>query len=130
MQNVCTFTDVKQKQRDMKAKDYQLYADIKKANNKAIWNDETTNGIGTDLQKALKKENEEIDATLADLPRICISCMVGYRTFYYDDVIQIGKTLYRGAEKVNKQNGYRVVEIIPEVTDRMRQDMIADSYHY
>ena len=34
------------------------------------------------------------------------------------------------AEKVNKRNGYRAVEVIDSITDKMRADMLADSYYY
>jgi len=112
------------------AADYKIYADLKHANGRAAHQDERNNGIGTDLQDSLNAENAEIDKILSALQTICISCYCGGRSFYFEDVVQIGKTMYRGAEKVNKGNGYRSVKVIAKITDKMRADMIDDSYYY
>ena len=114
----------------MKATEYKIYAELRANNNRAINNDQRDRGVGTDLQDALKSENAQIDEILNAVPTIAISCMCGGRVFYFDGIVKIGATMYRGAEKVNKSNGYRAVEVIDSITDKMQSDMLADSYYY
>jgi len=63
------------------------------------------------------------------LEKVFISFMCGYRCFYRE-AYKIGGTLFCNGEKVTKSNGFRAVEIIPEITEKMTAEMIADSYYY
>ena len=112
------------------ATEYQIWADIKKENGYISMADMRTNGVGTDLQKQLDAENKEIDEMLAAIPTVCVACYCGGRAFYWSGIVKIGKTYYRGGEKMTQGNGYRSVKEIAKVTEEQTARMIDDSYYY
>jgi hypothetical protein len=63
------------------------------------------------------------------LDKVIVSFWCGQRA-YYREVTKIGKTYFDGSQKMTKGNGHRFIEEIPEITDKMRNEMIADSYYY
>lgn len=77
----------------------------------------------------IKEKYDQLTKWFESLPKVSVSFMIGYRS-YYREVVQIGKTFFDGRDKMTKRNGYRCVEVIPEITDKMKQEMIADSYYY
>lgn len=77
----------------------------------------------------LKEQYEVLEKWFSDLAKVSVSFMIGYRS-YYREVVQIGKTFFDGSSKMTKANGYRCVEVIPAITEKMKQEMIADSYYY
>ena len=114
----------------MNATTYQIYAGLRKENVYAIDADARINGVGTYVQKHLKAENEAIEELLAGLPTVSVSCYCGYRAFYWSGIVKIGKSYYRGGEKMTQANGYRSVKEIAEVTEEQTARMIDDSYYY
>ena len=71
-----------------------------------------------------------LDATYFDLlDTVPVSFYIGYRK-YYREVVKIGKSYYSHYEKMTKSRGYRSVEEIEEITEKMNQAMIADSHYY
>lgn len=77
----------------------------------------------------LKEKHEALEKWFAAIPKVPVSFMIGYRS-YYREVAQIGKTFFDGRSKMTKGNGYRGVEVISTITDKMKKEMIADSYYY
>lgn len=63
------------------------------------------------------------------LETVAVKFYIGYRS-YYEEVVQIGKTMFSNGTKMTKQNGFRSIEIIPEITDDMTKEMISDMYYY
>ena len=66
---------------------------------------------------------------MEDYPKVNVKFYVGYMT-KYRAVTKIGKTYFDGCEKMTQKNGYRSIQEIEEITDKMHAEMIADSYHY
>lgn len=77
-------------------------------------------------KKVLAQLDEEYFSKLTLTP---VSFFIGYR-MYYREVVKIGKFYYNDGEKMTKSNGYRSVEEIEEITEKMKEDMISDSYYY
>ena len=69
------------------------------------------------------------DEFFALVDAVCVKYWIGYRT-YYQEVHKIGKTYFCSGEKMTKRNGYRSIEEIEEITDKMKESMIADSHYY
>lgn len=63
------------------------------------------------------------------LDTVNVKFWIGWRT-YYRNVIKIGKQYFTNGEKMTKSRGYSSVEEIEEITEKMQQEMIADSYYY
>ena len=63
------------------------------------------------------------------LETVNIKYWIGYRQ-YFAGVIKIGKLYFLRYEKMTKSRGYRSIEEIEEITEKMRNEMIADSYYY
>jgi len=61
------------------------------------------------------------------LETVNVSYWVGYYK-HYSNVIKIGKTYYHRFEKMTQSNGFRSVTEIEEITDRMKSQMLSDSY--
>lgn len=76
-----------------------------------------------------KTSLKSIDRELEKFPKVNVSFMSGYRTFYRS-VFKVGKSYYCNGEKMTKGRGYRCVEEIPSITDKMKEEMVADSYYY
>lgn len=77
----------------------------------------------------LKEKYEALQKWFDELETVAVSFMIGYRS-YYREVVQIGKTFFHDSQKMTKGNGFRCVEIIPAITEKMKEEMIADSYYY
>jgi hypothetical protein len=77
----------------------------------------------------LKEKYEALQAWFDALPKVSVSFMIGYRS-YYREVVRIGKTFFDGRDKMTKGNGYRSIEVIPAITEEMKAEMISDSYYY
>lgn len=63
------------------------------------------------------------------LETVNISYYIGSRS-YYAEVTKIGKQYFLRYEKMTKSRGYRGVKEIEEITEKMRDEMIADMYYY
>jgi len=63
------------------------------------------------------------------VPTVYVSFMVGYR-LYYRSVVKLGKSYFTHGDKMTKSNGYRAIEEIEAITEKMTESMIADSYYY
>lgn len=77
----------------------------------------------------LKTQYDALTEWFKAIPTVAVSFMIGYRS-YYRNVVQIGKSFFDGRDKMTKGNGYRAIEVIPAITDKMQADMISDSYYY
>ncbi|PXX26264.1 hypothetical protein C7967_11525 [Thalassospira sp. 11-3] len=78
----------------------------------------------------LTEKVKELDQAYFDkLDTVSVSYWIGGRS-YYQDVVKIGKAYFCHGRKMTKGNGYRFIEEIPEITDKMAADMMADSYYY
>jgi hypothetical protein len=108
-------------------KAYQAQAEEKRTTYFAMTNAQRNEDW--DLYFELKSKHEDLEKWFSAIPKVSVSFMVGYRS-YYREVVQIGKTFFDGREKMTKGNGYRSVEVIEAITDKMKQEMIADSYFY
>lgn len=73
------------------------------------------------------KRVDEIKEVLKSAPTVNVSFMVGYQ-LYYRSVVKIGKTYFDDGRKMTKSNGFWCIEEIPEITEKMTQRMIEDSY--
>lgn len=83
-----------------------------------------------DLYHGLKHEADKIDEEYFDkIPTVSVSFYIGYRK-YYQDVVKIGKTYFDRSVKMTKSRGYRSIQEIPEITERMTRDMIDDMHYY
>lgn len=80
--------------------------------------------------RKIKEEMSKLEKEYFDkLTTVHISYSIGYRK-YYNTVIKIGKQyLFRG-EKMTQQNGFSFIKEIPEITEKMRDDMNDDSHYY
>lgn len=114
-------------------KEYQ--ANIKQRRD---WNHEAwaINDKGSDINSdwdryfELKGLLEELEHTFfRQLDTIKVSFYIGYRS-YYREVIKIGKFYFDRGDKMTKGNGFRNVEEIPAITDKMKESMLSDSYYY
>lgn len=76
-----------------------------------------------------RKEADKLIKKIDDLKNCYVSFNIGSRS-YYEKVIKIGKGYYNHGRKMTKGRGYWDITEIPEITDKMKQDMIADSYYY
>jgi hypothetical protein len=90
-----------------------------KAKDSELWN------VYNDAEKMIKK----VEAIISSFPTVCVSYCIGYRS-YYQEVIKIGKSYYLHGRRMTKSRGYRSIEEIPEITDKMSESMLADSYYY
>jgi len=78
----------------------------------------------------LNEKKDELQRTYFDeLDTTSVSYLIGNRS-YYGDVIKIGKTYFSNGRKMTKTNGFYCIEEIPEITEQMTNEMIADSYYY
>lgn len=77
--------------------------------------------------KAIIKEINENYFDLLDT--VNVSFYIGCRK-YYRAVVKLGKSYYDKGEKLTKGSGYRSIEEIPEITQKMTDEMISDSYYY
>jgi len=63
------------------------------------------------------------------LPTVKIQYWIGYRQ-YFSEVTKIGKQYFLRYEKMTKSRGYRSIIEIEEITDKMSEQMMADSYYF
>jgi hypothetical protein len=61
------------------------------------------------------------------IPTVNVSYWIGYYK-HYSEVMKIGKTYLHRFDKMTQSNGYRSVQEIEEITDRMKEQMLSDSY--
>jgi len=113
------------------------------ANNEVRKNEERTVRLNTELIRERKntletdKELEKAQSILEcqkevyfdKLPTVKIKYWIGYRQ-YFAEVHKIGKQYFLRYEKMTKSRGYRSIEEIEEITEKMTNEMIADSYYY
>jgi hypothetical protein len=89
------------------------------------------NTLGTD--KEMERSQSILDCQkevyFDKLETVNIKYWIGYRQ-YFDEVIKIGKLYFLRYEKMTKSRGYRSIEEIEEITDKMMEEMISDSYYY
>lgn len=79
-----------------------------------------------DLVAQLDKWNALYFSKLAT---VNVSFSIGCRN-YYREVVKIGKTYFTNGEKMTKGRGYRFIEEIAEITPKMVNEMVEDSYYY
>jgi hypothetical protein len=63
------------------------------------------------------------------VPTVPAQYYIGYRR-YYSNIVKIGNTYFDKGSKMTKSRGYRSIEELPEITEKMNEEMIADSYYY
>ena len=61
------------------------------------------------------------------LETVNVSYWCGYQKFY-NEVVVIGKTFFHRGEKMTKARGFRSIEVITEITEKMKKNMLDDSY--
>ena len=72
----------------------------------------------------------EIDSAINKyFPTVPVKYWIGYRQ-YFEEVVKIGKSYFQYGKAMTKGRGYRSITEIPEITEKMNQEMIADSYYY
>jgi len=98
-------------------------------------------GIATRKSYAAKNENDldtyfaqkevanQIEILMDKAPKVNVSFMIGYRS-YFREVVKIGKTYLDKGTRMNRTNGYSCLEEISAITEKMKSDMISDSYYY
>jgi len=109
-------------------KEYQEKAELRKE----CRNQADTARITGDHDTAynLDEKRDDLQKNYFDkLDTTSVSYMIGQRS-YYGDVIKIGKTYFSNGRKMTQSNGFYCIEEIPEVTEQMTKEMIADSYYY
>lgn len=114
-------------------KEYQANLAKRKSWNREAWaiNDKSSD-INSDWDRyfELKELIEELEHTyFRQLDMVAVEFYIGYRA-YYRKVIKIGKFYFDRGDKLTKSNGYRNVEEIPQITDKMKERMLSDSYYY
>ena len=77
-----------------------------------------------DSEVLLKKIKDKISN---DFDHVNIEYVVGY-LWKWETVVKIGKSYFIDGEKMTQKNGYRKIKEIEEITERMKERMIADSY--
>ena len=76
--------------------------------------------IARELEQEIEERTEKVN----------VEYWIGFRQ-YYQQVIKIGKGYYKNGRKMTKTGGgYESIKEIPEITDKMKEEMIADSYYY
>lgn len=70
-----------------------------------------------------------IEETIRLFPTVNVQYWIGSRT-YFNEVIKIGKSYFIHGRKMNKGRGYHGIKEIEEITDKMNESMLADSYYY
>jgi hypothetical protein len=107
----------------------QLNQRIVRINKDLIQRGQNTLETDKELEKAEKILECQKEVYYDKLDTVCVSFMIGYR-LYYREVFKIGSYYYDNSQKMTKSNGYRCIEEIEEITEKMTEDMIADSYYY
>lgn len=76
------------------------------------------------------KEGAERSQNILDrFPTVPVKYYIGYRQ-YFQEVVKCGKSYFLYGRKMTKGNGYRSIEEIDEITPKMTEAMISDSYYY
>jgi hypothetical protein len=112
------------------SKEYQAMCDLRRKANHQI--QRIKEGIEPSYIEVLELEQKvkELEQTYFDqVEKVFVEFYIGFRR-YYRQVVKIGKTYFDRADKLTKSNGYRWVKEIPEITEKMTEEMIADSYYY
>lgn len=86
-------------------------------------------GDESDKYLEIKAEFERLEKYFDDIEDVNVKCWIGSRR-YYKTVAKFGKSYYWRGVKLTKSNGYYEVKEIEEITNEMRDEMIADSYYY
>ena len=110
------------------AKEYNEKVQILKGLRNSVYEAEAANNwkLMIDLKALIVDLNSMY---FEKLDKVNISFMIGYRN-YYREVSKIGKSYFDHCEKMTKGNGYRNIEEIEEITQKMSDEMISDSYYY
>jgi glutamyl-tRNA reductase len=112
-------------------------------NNEVRKNEQRTVRINTELIRERKntletdKELEKAEAILEcqkevyfdKLDTVNIKYWIGWRQ-YFATVPKIGKQYFLRFEKMTKSRGYSSITEIEEITEKMSNEMLADSYYY
>jgi len=77
----------------------------------------------------IKKELEKLENDFFKNLLIPVRFFIGYR-MYTEEVYKVGKSYFDGRRKMTQSNGYRSITEIPEITEEMKENMLADMYHY
>ena len=75
------------------------------------------------------REYAELNKELESVEKINVSYMIGNRS-YYSSVYKIGKAYFNGNSKMTRSRGYWCIEEIPEITQKMQDEMISDINWY
>jgi len=76
-----------------------------------------------------EKLKDRLEKWFDELKTVFVQAWIGSRK-YYKEVVKIGKSYFNNREKMTKSNGWHCVTEIPEITEKMRNEMISDSYYY
>ena len=117
-------------------KEFQENNEVRKNNEKIV---RVNTQLIRDRNNTLEtdKELERAEGILAcqkevyfdKLETVNIKYWIGYRQ-YFANVPKIGKQYFLRFEKMTKSRGYGSIEEIEEITEKMTNEMIADSYYY
>jgi hypothetical protein len=111
----------------MKLKEYQQLSEAKRNANRTAYQAKNNNDLDTYF--AQKEVANQIQIEMDKAPKVKVRFNIGSRS-YYREVMKIGKTYIDRGDKLNRSNGYSCIEEIPAITEKMKEEMIADSYYY
>lgn len=115
-----TVTTRKTTAREYKAS-YELLMDAKRAMNAARFEERFDDMVA--LQTEIEKYEK---GYFAELPTVNVKYSIGGR-MYYREVVKLGKSFYEHGRRLPKRFNPQEIE---EITDKMTEEMIADSYYY
>ena len=100
---------------------YELLMEAKRAQNAAKFDEnwDLYHELGEEIEKFEKKYFEK-------LPTVNVQYYIGCRR-YVREVVKLGKSYFEHGRRLGKSRG---VQEIPEITEAMTNEMIADSYYY
>ena len=90
---------------------------------------ENTLGTDKELEKAKSILECQKEVYFDKVESVKIQYWIGFRQ-YFSEVHKVGKQYFLRYEKMTKSRGYRSIIEIEEITDKMSEQMMADSYYY
>ncbi len=77
----------------------------------------------------IRNEQEKLEKYFDSVHTVSVQAWIGSRK-YYKTVAKFGKYFYNRGDKMTQSNGWYSVQEIDEITDKMTEEMISDSYYY
>jgi hypothetical protein len=107
-------------------KEFEAKYDEKMSMTRAKNNAPDDANLWVELNNKLKELEENY---FAKLTKVNVAYSIGHRD-YASEVVKLGKSYFLYGRPMTAGNGYWSVNEIPEITDRMKADMLSDSYYY